>query len=102
VAALVRPLAAMASIDAPLDAVRFDDGQLGGGYGRPTEASDEATRLLARSEGILVDPVYTAKGLAGLIALVRAGALDGRRAVFWHCGGLPALFEPLDAGATKD
>jgi 1-aminocyclopropane-1-carboxylate deaminase/D-cysteine desulfhydrase-like pyridoxal-dependent ACC family enzyme len=44
--------------------------------------------------------VYTAKGLAGLIALVRSGALDGQRAIFWHGGGLPALFETLDGGAA--
>ena len=71
------------------------DGQLGDGYGRPTEAADEATRLLARSEGILVDPIYTAKALAGLIALAAVGQLDGRRVVFWHAGGTPGLFEPL-------
>ena len=70
--------------------------QLGDGYGRPTEAADEATRLLARTEGILVDPIYTAKALAGLVALVRSGRLDGRRVVFWHAGGTPGLFEPLD------
>ena len=73
------------------------DGQLGSGYGRPTEAAEEATRLLARSEGILVDPIYTAKALAGLVALARAGALAGPRAVFWHAGGTPGLFEPLPA-----
>jgi 1-aminocyclopropane-1-carboxylate deaminase/D-cysteine desulfhydrase-like pyridoxal-dependent ACC family enzyme len=71
--------------------------QLGDGYGRPTEAADAATQLLARTEGILVDPIYTAKALAGLIALVRDGAFDGRQVVFWHAGGLPGLFEPLDA-----
>ena len=60
------------------------------------EAADEATRLLARTEGILVDPIYTAKALAGLVALVRSGRLDGRRVVFWHAGGTPGLFEPLD------
>ena len=77
--------------------VLLDGSQLGGGYGRPTEAAAEATRLLARTEGILVDPIYTAKALAGLVALARDGALDGRRVVFWHAGGSPGLFEPLDA-----
>ena len=52
-----------------------------------------AAELLARTEGILVDPVYTAKALAGLIDLARSGEADGRRVVFWHGGGLPALFE---------
>ena len=51
---------------------------------------------LARTEGILVDPIYTAKALAGLVALVRDGALDGTQVVFWHAGGTPGLFEPLD------
>jgi 1-aminocyclopropane-1-carboxylate deaminase/D-cysteine desulfhydrase-like pyridoxal-dependent ACC family enzyme len=91
---LVRPLAAMAAIEPPLDRIELDEGQLGPGYGEMTQGAAEASRLIARSEGILVDPVYTAKGLAGLIALVRAGELDGKRAIFWHGGGLPALFEP--------
>jgi 1-aminocyclopropane-1-carboxylate deaminase/D-cysteine desulfhydrase-like pyridoxal-dependent ACC family enzyme len=82
----------------PGDRVRLADGQLGAGYGRATESADEATRLLATTEGILVDPIYTAKALAGLVAMVRGGALDGRRVVFWHAGGTPGLFEPLPAG----
>jgi 1-aminocyclopropane-1-carboxylate deaminase/D-cysteine desulfhydrase-like pyridoxal-dependent ACC family enzyme len=45
-----------------------------------------------------VDPIYTAKALAGLIEGVRSGRWDGRRVVFWHAGGTPGLFEPLDAG----
>jgi 1-aminocyclopropane-1-carboxylate deaminase/D-cysteine desulfhydrase-like pyridoxal-dependent ACC family enzyme len=76
--------------------IELDDSQLGDGYGRPSLAGAEATEFLARSEGILVDPIYTAKALAGLIANVRSGAWDGERIVFWHAGGLPGLFEPLD------
>jgi len=76
--------------------VELTDDQLGSGYGRPTDGSDAAARLLARTEGILVDPIYTAKALAGLIALSRAGALTGRRVVFWHAGGTPGLFETLE------
>jgi D-cysteine desulfhydrase/L-cysteate sulfo-lyase len=76
--------------------IELDGTELGPGYGRPTEASDEASRLLARTEGILVDPIYTAKALAGLIRRVREGRVDGRTVVFWHAGGLPGLFEPLD------
>ena len=93
---LVAELATLAGIDAQLDRVELDSEQLGPGYGVPTTASGEAARLLARTEGILVDPIYTAKALAGLVALVRSGELDGRRAIFWHGGGLPALFESLD------
>ena len=81
---------------APDRAIDLDESQLGDGYGRPTLAAAEATELLARTEGILTDPIYTAKALAGLVATVRAGAWDGKRIVFWHAGGLPGIFEPLD------
>ncbi|MEO8229301.1 MAG: pyridoxal-phosphate dependent enzyme [Chloroflexota bacterium] len=74
--------------------IELDGAELGPGYGRPTDAADEATRLLARTEGILVDPIYTAKALAGLIRRVREGRANGRTLVFWHAGGLPGLFEP--------
>ena len=74
----------------------LDGSQLGDGYGRATAAAEEAMQTLARTEGVLVDPIYTAKALAGLIALARDGALDGRQVVFWHAGGSPGLFEPLD------
>jgi 1-aminocyclopropane-1-carboxylate deaminase/D-cysteine desulfhydrase-like pyridoxal-dependent ACC family enzyme len=77
-----------------LPGIELDDSQLGDGYGRPTGAADEAARLLGSTEGILVDPIYTAKALAALVARVRAGEWDGR-VVFWHAGGLPGLFEPL-------
>jgi 1-aminocyclopropane-1-carboxylate deaminase/D-cysteine desulfhydrase-like pyridoxal-dependent ACC family enzyme len=76
--------------------IELDDAQLGDGYGRPSAAAAEAAELLAMTEGILVDPIYTAKALAGLIAGARSGAWDGERIVFWHAGGLPGLFEPLD------
>jgi D-cysteine desulfhydrase family pyridoxal phosphate-dependent enzyme len=75
--------------------IELDDGERGDGYGIPTRAADDATRLLARTEGILVDPIYTAKALAGLIRGVRERSLTGT-VVFWHAGGTPGLFEPLD------
>ena len=77
--------------------VVLDDDQLGDGYGCPTAAADEAARLLARTEGILVDPIYTAKALAGLIARARDGRLRGP-VVFWHAGGTPGIFEALERG----
>ena len=97
---MVRELAADAGVSVGGDAVRgdailLDDTLLGEGYGHPTFAAEEATRLLARTEGILVDPIYTAKALAWLVAAARAGALDGEAVVFWHAGGTPGLFEPL-------
>ncbi len=84
----------LANVDA--GEIELQDDQLGPGYGRRTVAADAAAGLLARTEGILVDPIYTAKALAGLIDLCHAGLLDGRRVVFWHAGGTPGLFEPLD------
>lgn len=69
----------------------FDD-QVGEGYGLPTPASEEAADLMARSEGILVDPVYTAKAAAGMIQHLRSGRIPtGDRVIFWHTGGHPAL-----------
>jgi len=78
------------------EAIDLDRTHLGDGYGRRTSAADAATTLLARTEGILVDPIYTAKALAALIEGVRSGRWDGRRVAFWHAGGAPGLFEPLD------
>jgi D-cysteine desulfhydrase len=89
---LLDDLARLAGARVPSSAVELEDDQLGDGYGRPTAAATEATRLLARTEGILVDPIYTAKALAGLVARVRDARLRGP-VVFWHAGGLPGLFE---------
>jgi 1-aminocyclopropane-1-carboxylate deaminase/D-cysteine desulfhydrase-like pyridoxal-dependent ACC family enzyme len=96
VGAMVAELAAWTGVDPAGVEIRLDDTQLGEGYGRRTAAADEATRMLARTEGVFVDPIYTAKALAWLVAAVRAGAFDGRTVVFWHAGGTPGLFEPLD------
>ena len=75
------------------DAVEVDDTFVGGGYGVPTEASTQAMYLAARSEGLLLDPVYTAKAMAGLVARVRRGEYRADQTVlFWHTGGVPALF----------
>ena len=72
---------------------RMDHGQLGAGYAEATDAATEAIELLARTEGIFVDPVYTGKALAGLIAEVRAGRYaESDDVIFVHTGGLPGLF----------
>lgn len=69
------------------------DSYLGAGYGVVGDAEREAIRLLARTEGLFVDPVYTGRALAGLIDLIRRGRFtDDDTVVFWHTGGLPALF----------
>lgn len=74
--------------------VEVDDSQVGEGYGVPTAASTEALELLARREGMLLDPVYTAKAAAGLIARVRSGDLQaGQTVLFWHTGGQIAFFQ---------
>ena len=65
---------------------------VGPGYSLPTADMVEAVRLLARSEGVLLDPVYSGKAMAGLIGLVREGALKkGERVLFLHTGGAPSL-----------
>lgn len=65
----------------------------GAGYGVVGDAEREAIRLVARREGVLLDPVYTGRAMAGLLDLIRRGKF-GRddTVVFWHTGGLPALF----------
>lgn len=69
------------------------DAYLGGGYGVLGDAEREAIRLLAGSEGLLADPVYTGRALAGLLDLIRRGQFSAdETVVFWHTGGLPALF----------
>jgi D-cysteine desulfhydrase family pyridoxal phosphate-dependent enzyme len=72
----------------------FTDGNfIGEGYGIPTRECLEAIALLARTEGILVDPCYTGKALAGLIAHVRSGVLTpDATVVFLHTGGAPGMF----------
>ena len=63
------------------------------GYAHITDAEREAIHLLARTEGILVDPVYTGRALAGLLDLVRTGVYRGDESVlFWHTGGVAGLF----------
>lgn len=66
---------------------------LGAGYGVVGDPEREAIKLVARTEGILLDPVYTGRAMAGLIAMIRGGELSGADTVlFWHTGGAPALF----------
>jgi len=74
-------------------AVVTDDRFLGPGYAAVTEALVEAMELLARTEGILTDPVYTAKALSGLVAMVREGRWRREdHILFWHTGGIGGLF----------
>jgi D-cysteine desulfhydrase family pyridoxal phosphate-dependent enzyme len=73
--------------------VEVDDGFVGEGYGVPTEGSREALTKVARHEGIVLDPVYTAKAMAGLIERIRRGNFSGTETIlFWHTGGQAGLF----------
>lgn len=77
------------------DDVIVDANYVGGGYGTPSAAAVEAITLLARTEGIVLDPVYTGKAMAALITYVRDGRIAPDATVmFWHTGGAPALFAP--------
>ena len=81
----------------PREAVVALDRWVGPGYSIPTAEMVEAVRLLASLEGVLLDPVYTGKAMAGLIGLVREGMFrSGERVLFVHTGGSPALYAYLD------
>lgn len=74
-------------------AIEVDDTFVGEGYGIPTRASEEAIELTARTEALFLDPTYTAKAMAALIAYARAQRFDDRATVlFWHTGGQVGLF----------
>jgi len=72
--------------------LRVDDGQIGEGYEHLTPATRDALTLVARTEGVLLDPTYTGRAMAGLVAAATAGSLPPGRVVFLHTGGLPGLF----------
>jgi L-cysteate sulfo-lyase len=79
------------------DVVKRDDvvantDYVGDGYGLPTDAGVEAIRMFAELEGILLDPVYSAKGASGLIDLARKGEFKDQTVVFLHTGGSVGLF----------
>jgi D-cysteine desulfhydrase family pyridoxal phosphate-dependent enzyme len=74
-----------------------DESYIGSGYGIATPGCLEAIRLLACTEGIVLDPVYTGKAMAGMIDHIRRGDVDrNETVVFLHTGGTPALFAHID------
>ncbi len=82
------------------DLVVADCDYVGEGYGLIDQDVVEALKLAARTEGLLLDPVYTGKAMKGLIALARKGAFEGQTVVFLHTGGAQGLFayrDELDA-----
>jgi 1-aminocyclopropane-1-carboxylate deaminase/D-cysteine desulfhydrase-like pyridoxal-dependent ACC family enzyme len=85
--------AALAGRPEPFGTVQLDHDRFGTGYGAMTDGCREALDLAARLEGLILDPVYTGKALAGLIAARRDGRIEkDTRTVFLHTGGTPALF----------
>jgi D-cysteine desulfhydrase family pyridoxal phosphate-dependent enzyme len=79
--------------DAPRDELALDRTRFGDGYGAVTDAALEAIGRVAGLEGVILDPVYTGKAMAGLIGAARAGRFGaGDTVVFWHTGGAVALF----------
>jgi D-cysteine desulfhydrase len=78
------------------DIVCFDQ-YVGPGYSLPTESMVEAVKLFAKTEAVLLDPVYSGKAAAGLIDLVRKGHFPaGSNVLFLHTGGSPALYAYMD------
>jgi D-cysteine desulfhydrase family pyridoxal phosphate-dependent enzyme len=77
----------------PESSIEILDRYVGPGYGIPTDEMREAVLLTARSEGVVLDPVYTGKAMAGLIDLIRNGRFERDEVVvFLHTGGTPGLF----------
>lgn len=103
--AMVDPASAVARMVAELSghpqdtaAIQMDRSLLGPGYGSVTDEVLEALQIAARTEGVVLDPTYTARAMAGLIRAARAGDIQrGHRTVFWHTGGLPGLLGHQDA-----
>ena len=99
VAQVAAALGAMIERPATFDAgeVNVCDAVLKPGYGKLNDAVREAMAMAAQHEGLLLDPVYTGRAMAGLIAHVRAGGIaTGSRVLFLHTGGLPAIFAYAD------
>ena len=98
----VRSLAAQAAtlINAPFDVDDVEwiihDGFIGADYGVPSSEGQKAIRMLARTEGVFLDPIYTGKAMAGYLTLVAQGRYEGISTVlFLHTGGLPTLFTSI-------
>jgi len=84
-------------LSVPAEAVQCVGGWWQPKYSVPNPAMVEAVQMLARTEALLLDPVYTGKVMAGLIGLARQGVIGaGERVLFLHTGGMPALFAYQD------
>jgi D-cysteine desulfhydrase family pyridoxal phosphate-dependent enzyme len=95
IAALANDAARRLALDVAVGAedVTVTDAYLGGGYGVLGDREREAITLTARTEGLLLDPVYTGRAMGGLIHMVAQGTFaPDERVLFWHTGGIPGLF----------
>jgi len=94
--------AARFGLDIPEEMIECVEGYVGPGYSLPTPEMVEAVTLMARTEAILLDPVYTGKAFAGLMGLIRQGRFKkGQKVVFVHTGGAPALYHYKDYFAAQ-
>ncbi|MGH8568130.1 MAG: 1-aminocyclopropane-1-carboxylate deaminase/D-cysteine desulfhydrase, partial [Gammaproteobacteria bacterium] len=94
IARLATEAAALLDLDwrfAPEEAI-VHGGFIGAGYGIPSPEAADAIRLVGRTEGVLLDPTYTGKAMAGLLERLRLGLVPYRSIVFVHTGGEPAFF----------
>lgn len=80
-------------LDITLDDIRLFDSYTGEGYGLPSDDGLEAIKTLARSEGLIVDHIYTGKAFAGLLDLSKKEYFGDKNVIFLHTGGSPALFD---------
>lgn len=95
IADMANEIAELIAVDTRVcaDDYNVSDGYVGPRYGVASEDGLAAIRLTARTEGLLLDPVYTGKAMSGLIGLAEQGRFSkSTGVVFWHTGGLPALF----------
>lgn len=90
-------------IPIPRSAVQCKDEYVGPGYSLPTDQMVEAVQLLANTEGILLDPVYTGKAMAGFIDMIRHGYFaNAKNVLFVHTGGSPALYAYMSVVLAKN
>ncbi len=101
--AIIPEVASLTGRPWPDGALELDTSQIGRGYGAHTDAAREALTLAARHEGLVLDPVYAGKALAGLVADRRSGRLPADQpVVFLHTGGLPSVFTARVADWLRD
>jgi L-cysteate sulfo-lyase len=98
---IIRGVGQLLGVELQEDATVLDE-YTGEGYGIPSPEGDEAIKLLARTEGIVLDPVYTAKAMAAMIDWIRQGKLnETHNVLFWHTGGQLALFYVPEGSAVS-